>query len=435
MNQKVAIVGYGVEGQSAYRYFAAQGADITVFHKERPTDVPADAKVVLDPHATALHGFDVVVRSPAVRPDSLQTEARVTTVTKEFLRVFGTTRVIGVTGSKGKGTTASLIDGMLRAAGKRVHLGGNIGVPALDVLPDTLDGDYAVLELSSFQLWDMEVSPHIAVLLMIEPEHLDVHMNVDEYVAAKGNITRFQHPDDALVYLPSNELTKRAMGQTLAQRIPYTVAPGAHVENSWIVMGGQKIIPTDEIGIIGQHNVDNACAAVTAAWQVTQDVAAIRQALREFQGLPHRLQFVAEKAGVEYYDDSIATTPGSAIAALRDFAQPKVIILGGSDKGVEFAELAEEVARQGSGVRAVLLIGELQEKIHAALQTAGVPAALIQMLGKPPMADIVQQAAQLAQSGDVVILSPACASFDMFMNYKDRGEQFVAAVRQLPAGE
>ncbi len=427
---RVAIVGYGVEGVSACHYFAAKGDDVTVFHKVRPDDLPADVKVIIDEHATDLSGYDVVVRSPATRPDLLHTDGRVTSVIKEFLSVFGPERVIGVTGSKGKGTTASLIYEMLKAAGWRVHLGGNIGVPALNLLAKAKDGDWVVLEMSSFQLWDLEISPHIAVLLMIEPEHLDVHSSPGEYIAAKANIASHQQPDDVLVYLPTNPLTLQAAKQATGRKIPYNQSPGAHLEGQNIVMEGQVIVPIAELSLVGQHNIDNACAAVTAVWQIIQDKAAMRQVLTTFKGLPHRLQLVAEVDGVEYYDDSIATTPGSAIAALRSFTQPKVIILGGSDKGADFTELAEEVAKQD--MRGAVLIGAMQQKMHASLRAAQVDEQKIHVLvGKPGMPTIVGQAKNLAQPGDVVIMSPACASFDMFKNYKDRGEQFIAAVESL----
>jgi UDP-N-acetylmuramoylalanine--D-glutamate ligase len=429
MSQRVAIVGYGVEGRSAYRYFAAQGAGITVFHKERPADLPEDVKIVIDEHATDLRGYDIIMRSPPVRPDSLQTDGRVSSATKEFMHVFGPERVIGVTGSKGKGTTTSLIYEMLKAAGLRVHLAGNIGVPALDLLPDLKDGDYVALELSSFQLWDLDVSPHIAVLLMMEPEHFDVHTNIDEYINAKANIALYQNADDIAIYLPSNKLTMQAANQAKGRKIPYTVEPGAHVEDGYIVIDGRRIVAKDELALVGQHNVENACAAVTAVWQINQDVEAMRHALKSFRGLPHRLQLVREIGGVRYYDDSIATTPGSAIAALRAFDGPKVIVLGGSDKGAEFTELAQEIASQN--VRGVLLIGATQGRVLDALNAAGVDEQRVYILGMTTMQIIVQQAADMAQTGDVVIMSPACASFDMFRNYKDRGEQFIAAVRSL----
>lgn len=428
--RKVAIVGYGMEGAAGYRYYAARGYDVTVFHKERPAGLPADAKVVIAAHATDLGGYDEIVRSPPVRPDSLITAGHITSSTKELFAVLGPERIIGVTGTKGKGTTSSLLYAILKAAGFGVYLGGNIGVPAFDLIPQIIPDDYVVLELSSFQLWDLEVSPHIAVLLMIEPEHLDVHHGVDEYVAAKANITTHQKPDDVLVYLPTNDFTKNIAEKSQAHKVPYTVSPGAFVEDGFIMMAGQRIIQTSQLGLVGQHNIDNACAAVTAAWQITQNVEAMRRALAEFKGLPHRLQFVREVSGVKYYDDSIATTPGSAIAALRAFEEPKVIILGGSDKGADFAELARELTQQS--MRGIILVGEQQDKIKRALDAAGVQNTLMYKLGSAvSMANIVQQAHTLAHQGDVVILSPACASLDMFKNYKDRGEQFVAAVNSL----
>lgn len=432
MSQRIAIVGYGVEGESAYRYIRSTWpeAKVTIFvDSVQPDSAPSDAEVVVgDIAQAALADFEVVFRSPSVRPDRIRTNGRVTSVTKEFFSVVGPERIIGVTGSKGKGTTTSLIYEILKNAGVPVKKAGNIGVPALELLP-VKDDEWVVLELSSFQLWDLDISPHIAVLLMMEPEHLDVHTDVSEYAAAKGNITAHQAASDVLVYLPTNQLTMQAVGQTKAHKLPYAQTPGAHVEGDFIVIDGQNIIAISELGLVGQHNVDNACAAVTAAWQVTQDVDAMWRALSSFNGLPHRLQLVREVGNVAYYDDSIATTPGSAIAALKAFEKPKVIILGGSDKGADFHILAHEIA--ASAMRHIVLIGAMQDKIHAALSNAGINESLITELGKAAMPDIVAKAHDVAREGDVVIMSPACASFDMFKNYKDRGEQFVAAVNDL----
>jgi len=432
MSQKVAVLGYGVEGKSAYNYFKAKGDDVTLFHKEHPSDIEAGAKVILSVNAVDLDGYDVVVRSPAVRPDSLHTNGRVSSVIQEFFRAFDPKRVIGITGTKGKGTTTSLIYEMLKAAGKTVHVAGNIGVPALDLLPKLGEDDYVVLELSSFQLWDLDISPHIAVLLMIEPEHLDVHKDVQEYVAAKANITTHQTKEDILVYLPSNEMTMSIVNQSRAQKIPYTKKPGAHTEDGYIVIDGQQIVATQDLRLVGPHNVDNACAAVTAAWQVTRDVPALRHALMEFGGLPHRLQFIREVQEVKYYDDSIATTPGSAMAALRSFSQPKVLILGGSDKGADFTELAEELVRLKDGIRGVVLIGMMAPKIQEALKKAGLEKTKEYIFLQPStMPEIVSRANEFAQPGDVVVMSPSCASFDMFRDYVDRGQQFVSAVNKL----
>jgi UDP-N-acetylmuramoylalanine--D-glutamate ligase len=424
----VALAGYGMEGQSAYRYFKNQGAHITIFDERQPENVPPGVDCRVGENIFAqMQGFDVVVRSPSVRPDRIKTDGVITSPTQEFFS-HCLAPIIGVTGTKGKGTTSTLIYKMLEAAGIRAHLVGNIGVPALDELPNIQPEDYVVYELSSFQLWDLKQSPHIAVILMMEPEHLDAHTSLDEYVGAKANIALYQTPEDVTIYLPTNDITKRAAMVGTGRKIPYTEQPGAYVENSVLTIDGKPVIAVSEIALPGGHNVQNACAAITAVWQITQDVQAMAGVLTEFTGLEHRLKLVGTVNGVKYYDDSIATTPGSAIAALKAFDAPKIIILGGSDKGADFHELAREVAREN--VKCVLLIGLMRDKLKQAMLDAGYDR--FELLGQTStMAQIVGRAHELASSGDVVILSPACASFDMFKNYKDRGEQFIRAVQAL----
>lgn len=429
MSQKVAIIGLGVEGRSAYRYFAAQGAEITVFHKERPADLPADVKVVEEAHATELFGYDVVVRSPAVPPSSIHTDGRVTTVTKEFFSVFDPTRIIGVTGSKGKGTMSALIAGMLEAAGKRVHLAGNIGVPTLDLLPDIRDGDYVVLEMSSFQLWDMETSPHIAVIGMITPDHLDVHKDFDEYISAKANIARYQKPEDIIIYHPTNVHSKWIADQSpAATKLRYDTPEAAHIEHDSIVIAEQKICKVSDVQIPGQHNLENICAALTAAWQVTQDAEALGRAIREYKGLEHRIEFVRNVEGVDFYDDSFAASTSAAVVAAQAFAAPKVMILGGYDRGIDLEPMVKELIT--TNIRKVLLIGQTAPRLAELFEAAG-KRELTEQLGTSGMADIVKRAQEIAQKGDVVVLSPGSASFDMFKDYKDRGDQFKEAVRAL----
>ncbi len=429
MSQRVAIVGYGVEGRSAYRYFAAQGADITVYHKERPTDLPADVHVVEDPHATELYGYDVVVRSPAVPPSSIKTDGRITTVTKEFFSVFDPTRIIGVTGSKGKGTMSALVYEMLKAAGKRVHLGGNIGVPALDLLPDVKDGDYVVLELSSFQLWDFETSPHIAVVGMITPDHLDVHKDFDDYINAKANIARYQKPEDVIIYHPTNEHSKWIADQSAATtKLRYNTPEAAHITDGYFTIAEQKIAQTSDVQIPGQHNLENICAALTAAWQVTQDTEALGRAIAGYKGLEHRIEFVRNVDGVDYYDDSFAASTSAAVVAVQAFDGPKVLILGGYDRGIDLEPMVSELAELN--LRKVLLIGQTAARLASSFEAAG-KRDIVEQLGAVPMSDIVARAHEIAQKGDVVVLSPGSASFDMFKDYKDRGNQFKKAVEAL----
>jgi UDP-N-acetylmuramoylalanine--D-glutamate ligase len=441
---KIALLGYGVEGRSAYSYFSRHYPDATFViydEAENPTfEPPAGVELkhgqnVLDQQIEA----DIVVRcSPPIAPVKIKTTGDVTSVTRKFLDECPAP-VIGVTGSKGKGTTASLIHSILTAAGKKSWLVGNIGKSALDVLDDVSPDDVIVYELSSFQLWDVDKSPHIAVILMIEPEHLDVHSDVDDYVNAKANIRKYQSVEDVCFYHPTNLFAQRiarsggpadADAQELwrSQASRYGIAQDGAVyvsENTFFVQS-DPICSVDALQIPGIHNIENACAAISAALQYTHDYAAVEQGLRAFQGLPHRLKLVRELDGVKYYDDSIATTPGSATAALKSFDEPKVIILGGSDKGANFVELAEQVVK--SDVREVITIGKMGPKIAELIHDKGFDQ-VSEVVGG--MTAIVEAARSAAQPGDVVIMSPACASFDMFKSYVDRGEQFIAAVEKL----
>lgn len=426
---KVAIAGYGAEGRSNYHYFAAQGHDLTIVDERSSVeDLPDNAKTLLGSEVfSQLQGFDMVIRTAGLAPRKIHTDGRIWSATNEFFEKCPAT-IIGVTGSKGKGTTASLIASILREAGKTVHLVGNIGVPALDTLSEISPDDLVVYELSSFQLWDARFSPHVAVVLMIEPEHLDVHASVEEYVSAKANIARFQGENDTVVYKRANHYAASIAQLSPGVHVGYQADETAHVVGGVFYYGEQKICSTDSLRLPGIHNQDNACAAINAVWSWTQDSEVIRHGLEGFSGLPHRLKLIREVSGVAYYDDSIATTPGSAIAALASFSQPKVLILGGSSKGADFTELAAAV--KDSNTKAAILVGDEAPHIERSLQESGFES--VYNLGSDiTMAQIVQHAQQVSAEGDVVILSPSCASFGMFKNYVDRGEQFIAAVNEL----
>lgn len=426
---RVAIVGYGLEGKSAMQYWLNQGAEVTIFdQKELHENLPAGVKMQTGPDVfDHLQGYDVAMRSPGVPPRLIKTDGRMSSSAREFF-AHCPAPIIGVTGSKGKGTTCSLIRLMLQNAGIRAHLVGNIGVASLDVLPEIKADDVVVYELASFQLWDLDKSPHVAVIVMIEPEHLDMHGDLGQYLAAKTNIVAYQSADDVTVYHASNPYVAQVISHSKARKIPYTSPPGAYVQDSWFMMGDQKICSVHQMKLPGVHNQDNVCAAITAAWEYTQDREAITKAISEFSGLDHRLKFVREVDGAKYYDDSIATTPGSVMAALKAFSGPKVLIMGGSDKGVDFTEMATSIA--SSDVRQVIIIGVSRQKIKAALDEANFTH--YQLFDEhSQMTEIVVAAKKLAQNGDTVILSPACTSFDMFKDYKDRGDQFIAAVKAL----
>lgn len=432
VKMNIAILGYDTEGRASYDYFAAQGHQLTICDQNPDLHVPEGAQTALGEHyLDNLDRFDLLVRTAGMPPHKIldqnpNVESKITTQINEFFRVSPTRNIIGVTGTKGKGTTSSLIANMLKNAGKNVQLGGNIGVPPFTFLDKLDENSWVVLELSSFQLIDLKRSPHIAVCVMVAPEHLDWHKDIDEYINAKKNLFARQNTEDIAVYFSGNEVSEAIAGVGAGQKLPYFAPPGASVIEGNIVINDQPICRTDELKLLGAHNWQNACAAVTAVWQVTQDVDAIRSVLKNFGGLPHRLEFVRELDGVRYYNDSFGTTPETAIVALQAFAQPKVIILGGSDKGADYTELAKTVA--ASDIRKVLLIGNQAERIQTALEQAGFTNFLP---GGDNIQEIVQAARDQARTGDVVLLSTACASFDMFKNYKDRGEKFTAAVLAL----
>jgi len=413
---KIVIAGFGVEGQSNLRYFREKfpEADFLVSdEREKVDNLPEN--VAYQTGFSGLENADLIVRSPSLPPKKIKTSGQIWSATNEFFANCPAT-IIGVTGTKGKGTTCSFISSILRAAGKTVHLVGNIGVPALDILPKIEKNDIVVYELSSFQLWDLQKSPHVAVVLMIEPDHLNVHSDFNDYLAAKANIAKFQTTDDYVVYNSQNEFSSSIADASLAQKKEYPFALSDDIISA--------------IRLPGRHNVDNACAAILAVKSILPNVSddEIKKGLSEFTGLPHRLKFVAEKYGVKYYDDSISTTPGSAIAALKAFAEPKILILGGSDKGADYSELAKEIARQN--VRLIIINGANAGEIREVLREEKIDCEIVQ-LDMATMKEVAKLAKNKAQSGDVVILSPAAASFDMFKSYSDRGEQFVAAVEEL----
>lgn len=406
----IAIAGYGVEGRASLQYWLEQGDAVTVVDERLEVEgVPDGVPMILGSGSfSRLDDFDVVVRSPSLRPEKIVTGGKIWSATNEFFAKCPAP-IIGVTGTKGKGTTCSLITSILRSAGRTVHLVGNIGVPALEILPEITQNDIVVFELSSFQLWDLERSPHVAVVLMIEPDHLDIHANMGEYVAAKSNIIQYQSATDIVVYNKDNAIARSIADESVARRVAYPFTTP---------------LP-DALVIPGVHNRDNACAAIAAVRSWTEDEATIRSGLANFTGLPHRLKFVAEKNGIKYFDDSISTTIGSARAAVESFPDTHIVLLlGGSDKGADYAELIEYLRAKDVFVVAMGQTG----KVIAELCTEyGVDVTY----SDGGMAAAVAVANSAAHAGDTVILSPASASFDQYKNYADRGDRFIVAVGAL----
>lgn len=437
---KVAIAGYGIEGKVSCRYWHARGCDVTVVDERAvdADDVPEGVHVQTGTHVfEELDGFDVVVRTASLPPSKIVTDGRIWSATNEFFQQCPA-RIVGVTGTKGKGTTSSMIASILRAAGKTVHLVGNIGVPALEVLPIIQPDDIVVFEMSSFQLWDIERSPNVSVVLMIEPDHLNVHENFEEYIDAKANIVRYQQGDDVCIYHPTNEYSRHIAGVRQSQNAAAVRRFGVkedgqvYVSNGAFCVGEQKMCSVGALQLPGRHNVENACAALSAVVQVmgvSKELCSVyERALRDFQGLPHRIEYVRTVNGVACYNDSFSSAAGATVAAIESFPDiPCVVIIGGVDKGADFTELAKTLKKYEATVY-VLLIGSIREKLQTYFAEHGVVA---HSTDADTMDGIVQEALSHAQSGGVLLLSPGCASFDMFDSFYDRGEKFKDSVRKI----
>lgn len=432
VRMKIAILGYDVEGKASYDYFAAQGHELTICDQNPEVNVPYGVPTVLgDDYLNDLDRFDLLVRTAGLHPQKILEKnpnitPKITTNINEFLKVSPSKKIIGVTGTKGKGTTSTLIAKMLEAAGKSAYLAGNIGLSPLDILNKLSVESWLVLELTNFQLIDIKQSPRIGVCLMVTAEHLDWHPNMSEYTEAKSRLFAHQTPDDIAIYYAKNDTSQLVAGTSPGHKIPYYKPPGAYIKDDSVTIDDKRICQTDELKLLGKHNWQNVCAAVTAVWQVTQDVEAIRFVLTSFSGLPHRLELVRELDGVRYYNDSFATTPEAATVAIQAFSEPKIVIMGGRTKGIPLEQLARPVI--ASSVKNVIAIGETAGEIATALTKAGFGNVI---RGGKTIEAIVQQARELTKPGDVVLLSPACTSFDMFKDYKDRGDKFRAAVQAL----
>ena len=449
-NKKVAILGAGVEGLSNIKFLHEKGSEISVLDKREKEELDKEFLIEADrqgakfklgeKYLDELSEFDIIIRSPGIRLDIIknaldQKDNVITSLTKLFFDLCPCP-IIGVTGTKGKGTTSSLIYEMLKAAGRDVYLGGNIGIPPLDFLNMLDKNSIVVLELSSFQLQDLDKSPHIAVMLMTTSEHLDHHRTVEEYVDAKRNILRFQAKNDFTIvnrdYPASNESDVLTEGKVFYVSRERAGKDGCFVRDNalWMQIDGaeKKIIDTKDVLLPGKHNLENVAAAAMAAHLAGVEKEQIVQVLRTFKGLVHRLELIREVGGVKYYDDSFSTTPETAIAAIEAFTQPEILILGGSGKNSDFTELGKVISN-AKNIKAIIGIGDEWWEIKSKIKNQKSNILIVE--DATDMKTVVTAASKIAQSGDVVMLSPACASFGMFKNYKERGEQFKREVEKL----
>lgn len=434
-NWKIGVLGLGVSGRSAANFLAARGAHVCAFD-ERGADA-IDDLASLDPRVDRALGepfpdmgdFDLVVPSPGIPPQRYRDRsARVWGDIELAYRAIAAP-IIAVTGTNGKSTTVLLIEAMLRAAGARARAVGNLGSPALELVGERLD--FAILEVSSFQLETTEsFRPDVGVLLNISPDHLDRHGNFEAYAKAKDRLFVNQRETDSAIFNLDDPIvaarTSTTRGRVIGFRVSGAVDRGAFLDTGAVVLCDPPAAPTritlDGMRLAGHHNRENVVAAFAAVAAAGVDPVAASSALATFSGLAHRCEFVAEIDGVRYVNDSKATNPGAAMSSVASFTENLVWIAGGRDKGLGFAELVDAAVGR---VRAVFLIGEATEKLRAAL------ANRVEVSGAESIEDAVTRAAKIARPGDVVLLSPACASHDQFRSFEERGERFKSAVASL----
>ena len=436
--KKIAVLGLGVSNRPLVRLLLEFGC--SVVGCDRTPREKLDTEVLeLESAGCKLHvgedylegvEADVLFRTPGMHPGhpAIQTlvakGAQVTSEMEVFFEVCPCT-LIAVTGSDGKTTTTTLISEMLKASGKTVWLGGNIGTPLLPLVRQMKEADYAVVELSSFQLMDMTRSPHRALVTNLAPNHLDVHKDMEEYVESKKNIFRFQKEGDLLVLNADNAITAGFSGNGETRFFSRQGKP-THVvlKDGIIYRGGKAVLNASDILIPGVHNVENYMAAIAMVEGLVEDDT-IRQVAKTFGGVEHRIELIRIKDGVRFYNDSIASSPSRTIAGLRSFDQKVILIAGGYDKHIPYDVLGPEICAH---VKKLFLCGATAPQIRKAVEAC---SGQVEMTDCGCFEAAVRAAAAAAEPGDVVLMSPASASFDEFRNFMVRGECFKKLVREL----
>jgi UDP-N-acetylmuramoylalanine--D-glutamate ligase len=430
---RIAILGFGREGKSVLRFLkktpAYQGAEIWILDESTDIKVPRSAKCRLG--KSWLHDitrFDLLIRSPGIyyhRPElkaARKSGVVLTSSTKLFFEYATriTRNIIGVTGSKGKSTVCALIYAILKKAKLPAHLAGNIGTPALDIMPRLKQNDWVVLELSSFQLQDLETSPHIAVVTEMFPEHQDIHDTIEDYYKAKTSITKYQSAKDMVFYLNGNKITER-------------IARGGNGQKIEVFPDTFPLFVPADLKLNGPHQYRNAVLAATLALELGIPATAVKKTAIAFPGLPHRVEFVRTLGTISFYNDSQSTNAYSVIAAARSFPDKNIIIIGGGfDKNVDYAPFKKSL--KNTALKYTVLFGQNKYKIQKGYRAAGIPVKIVADL-ESAISTAYAFARKLGtwklELGTCIVLSPGTSSFDMFENYAVRGEEFKKLVRRL----
>jgi len=438
--KKIAVLGLGVSNRPLVRMLLGYGCNVLGCDRTARENLEEEV-LDLERMGCVLHvgeGYlegleaDVVFRTPGMHPSNPALEtlrakgAKITSEMEVFFELCPC-RTIAVTGSDGKTTTTTLVSELLKAEGYRVWLGGNIGTPLLPSIHDMQENDFAVVELSSFQLMDMERSAQRAVVTNLSPNHLDVHKDMQEYIDAKKNVYRFQDKNGLLVLNADNAITAalQGNGHVVYFSRQKEQAQGVYAADGVIYKNGQTVMTTDTILLPGVHNIENYMAAI-AVTDGLVSFETIRHVAATFSGVEHRIELVRIKNGVRFYNDSIASSPSRTIAGLRSFSEKVILIAGGYDKHIPFDVLGPEICAH---VKRLYLTGATAQKIYHAVMACPMEKPEIFVIDD--FAETVHTAAAAAEDGDVVLLSPACAAFDKFKNFMVRGQFFKKLVMEL----
>ena len=449
--RKVAVIGLGVSNMPLLEYLYEKKAQVTVFDERTMDEIPSETINKINTYEFSysfgknclekLNGFNIIFRSPSCLPTriELQKEAErgaIVTTEVEMLMEMCPCKIVGVTGSDGKTTTTSLINAILKKAGYKTFLGGNIGTPLFTKLPEMEPNDIVVLELSSFQLMNMHISPDIAVITNITPNHLNIHKDYQEYIDAKKCIFKNQNEKGILILNYDNDITRECAKEANGNVVFFSSK--VKLDNGFIVDGNiikecndkvrKHILNTDEVILRGNHNFQNIATALAATKTLVDTDIAV-QAIKEFKPVEHRIEFVKEIDGVKWYNDSASSSPTRTISGINAFKENIILIAGGYDKNLEYEPLAKPVVDK---VSTLILIGQTAEKIYDVVKNESEKEnKKVNIYMCDTLEQTIEIAKKSAKKGDVVLFSPASASFDMFKNFADRGHKFKDLVNKI----
>ena len=440
-DKKAGIVGLGVSNLPLVRFLMELGAEVYGYDRREIGSLPEEVQklggdVVLslgENYLEDLTGLDIIFKTPGMRMDhpslSKAREAGViiTSEMEEFLK-YCKGKTIGITGSDGKTTTTTVVGEILKKAGHKVYVGGNIGTPLFTQVEEIRPQDMVVLELSSFQLMTMTISPEIAIVTNLSPNHLDMHLDMEEYIEAKKNIFRFQNPGDLLILNEDNDIT-RSFAEEAKGKVEFFSSKkeneDAYYSDGSLYLRYERVVDLREMKVKGVHNAENFLAAFLAVEDLVHRPI-MREVALAFPGVKHRCQFIRDHEGVRYYNDSIASSPTRTLASIRSLEKKVNIILGGYDKNLDFTPLAEEAHLY---IRNAILVGDTRYKIQEAFRRHEEKSGIhVPLYLAETFEDAVALLKSMSHEGDLAILSPACASFDMFRNFEERGDRFVELV-------